>query len=181
MESSDAKFPQNPPLKTEKLVHLTQICLRILAIGTALAATSVMATSKQTTVIFGTVFSARYSYSSAFKFFAFANAFASAFTLLSLFYVLLFGRPGSNPANYFILFIHDLFMASLVLAGCAAATAVGYIGRYGNNHIGWIAICDQFGKFCNRVTGSVILSYVAFLFLLILTVISASRSRKIQV
>ncbi|KAL9422771.1 hypothetical protein AB3S75_034949 [Citrus x aurantiifolia] len=179
MESSQAiKLPQSQPhhqpLKYQKRFHVAQICLRILAIATALAATWVILTSKQHLVIFGIPFDARYSYSSAFKFFAFANVAASAFSLLSLLYLLIV------PANYFLLFLHDLFTMSLLLAGCAAATAVGYIGRYGNEHIGWMAICEQFGKFCNKVTASVILSYLSFLCLLVLTIISASRSRQFQ-
>jgi uncharacterized protein (TIGR01569 family) len=72
-------------------------------------------------------------------------------------------------------------MMSLVLAGCAAATAEGFIGRYGNSHAGWIPICDHFGKFCNKMTTSVILSYLSLSFLLMLTIISASKSRQIQV
>ncbi|KAI9177673.1 hypothetical protein LWI28_017953 [Acer negundo] len=166
-------------MKTPKLFYLTQICLRILAIATTLAAASVMFTSRQSTFIFGTIFEARYSFSSAFKFFAIANAVASAFSFLSLIYILIMCRQHSNPTHYFFLFLHDLLMMLLVLAGCAAATAVGYIGKYGNSHIGWTAICGQFGKFCNRMTTSVILSYVSVMFLLVLTIANASRSRQV--
>ncbi|KAH7578527.1 hypothetical protein ACOSP7_000163 [Xanthoceras sorbifolium] len=177
MENTEAANP----MKTQKLFHLAQICLRISAIATTLAATSVMVTSRQSIAIFGTTFDARYSYSSAFKFFAFANAIACAFSVLSLLYVLILCRQGSNPSHYFFLFLHDLLMMSLVLASCAAATAVGYIGKFGNNHIGWVAICDQFGKFCNRVTISVILSYLSVMFLLVLTIGNASRSRQVGI
>lgn len=70
---------------------------------------------------------------------------------------------------------------SLALAGCAAATAIGYVGKYGNRHSGWSPICDQFGEFCKRVTNAVIFAYLAVLFLLMLTIISASKSRQIMV
>ena len=72
-------------------------------------------------------------------------------------------------------------MVALLMAGCAAATAIGYVGKYGNSHSGWIAICDNFGKFCDKVTISVMLSYFAFGFYLFLTIISATMSRHIQV
>ncbi|XVE56511.1 hypothetical protein DITRI_Ditri04bG0016600 [Diplodiscus trichospermus] len=155
MESTEAKFPQNPPLKTHKLVLGAQICLRIVAIATALAATWVIVTSKQTVVVFGLQFYARYSYSSALRFFAFANAFACGFTSLSLLFVFFFGHHGLTPSNYYLLFLHDLFMMSLVLSGVAAGTAIGYIGRYGNSHA---VIC-----------------------LMVLTIISASKARHIKV
>lgn len=72
-------------------------------------------------------------------------------------------------------------MMSLVLAGCASETAVGYIGRYGNSHAGWSPICDHFGKFCNQTMTSVVLSYLALSFLLALTIMSAGTSRQIPV
>ena len=72
-------------------------------------------------------------------------------------------------------------MMSLVLAGCAAATAIGYVGRYGNSHAGWVPICDHFENYCNRITLSVIFSYLAFVFLLMLTIMSANKSREIGV
>ncbi|XP_062170643.1 CASP-like protein 1F1 [Alnus glutinosa] len=181
MASTESKFPQNPPPKTQKIVLGAQIGLRILVIGTALAATWVMLTCRQSTEIIGMTFDARYSYSSTFKFFAFANAVACSFALLSLLFVFFFCRQGLNPSNYYYLFLHDLFMTLLVLAGCAAATAEGFIGRYGNSHAGWTPICDNFGKFCNQMTTSVILSYLSLSFLLTLTITSASKSRQIQV
>ncbi|XVF11459.1 hypothetical protein REPUB_Repub08aG0029400 [Reevesia pubescens] len=181
MESIEARFPENPPLKTHKLVLGTQICLRIVAIATALAATYIVVTSKETVLVFGMSFDARYSYSPAFKFFAFANAFACGFTLLSLFFVFFFGRNGLTPTNFFLLFLHDLFMMSLVLSGVAAGTAIGYVGRYGNRHAGWFPICDHVKKYCHKVTISMILSYLSLVCLLVLTIISASKSRQIKV
>ncbi|KAG7951348.1 hypothetical protein I3843_12G002300 [Carya illinoinensis] len=128
MDSVEAKFSQNPHPKTQKIVLGIQICSRIFAIVTTMAAPCIIFTSKQSTEIIGITFDARYSYSSTFKFFAFANAIACAFSMLSLFFVFVLCRPGTNSANYYYyLFLHDLFMMSLVLAGCAAATAEGYI------------------------------------------------------
>ncbi|KAH7528172.1 CASP-like protein 1F1 [Ziziphus jujuba] len=181
MSTIESKFEQNPPLKTEKIFLGFQICVRILATASTLVATWMVLTSKQSTEIIGMKFDARYSYSPAYKFFAVANAIACVFSVLSLFLVFLLKRQCSNPANYFFLFLHDLFMALLVLAGCAAATAIGYVGKHGNDHSGWQPICDHFGKFCKRITNSVILSYLAVFFLLMLTISSASKSRQIQV
>ncbi|XWS60215.1 hypothetical protein CRYUN_Cryun07bG0016400 [Craigia yunnanensis] len=123
MESIEAKFPENPSLKRHKLVIGAQICWRIVAILTALAATWMIVTSKETVVVFGLQLDARYSYSSAYKFFAFANAFACGFTLLSLLFVFFFGRHGLTPTSY----------CSCTIC-VAAGTAIGYVGRYGNIH-----------------------------------------------
>ncbi|XP_057972595.1 CASP-like protein 1F1 [Malania oleifera] len=172
------KFTQNPLQKTQKIFQVAQIFLRILAFATALTATCLMVTNKQSTVIFGIEIDAKYSYSSAFKFFALANAVACAFCVVSLFLAFFLARQGSiNPSTYFLLFLHDLMMMGLVLAACAAATAIGYVGQYGNRHTGWVSICNQFGKFCRRSTISVVLSYLSFISLLLLSVISAYMSR----
>lgn len=68
---------------------------------------------------------------------------------------------------------------TLLMAGCAAATAIGYVGKYGNSHTGWMAICDHFSKFCNKLILSIMLSYLSFFFYLCLTIISANRSRHV--
>lgn len=178
----EAKFQEeNANLKKQKYSLVAQILLRTLTIVGTITATCVMVSAKQTTEVFGMKLDARYSYSSAFKFFAFANGVACAFSVLSLFLTFVLGRQVSKVANFFFLFLHDLLMMSLVLAGCAAATAIGYVGRYGYQRTGWMPICDNFGKFCDRVTTAVVFSYLSFVLLLILTIISAIQSRQSQV
>ncbi|KAJ7957198.1 CASP-like protein [Quillaja saponaria] len=181
MENLEDKFESNPSRKTHKLFLGAQISLRFLAFGATLAATCVIFTSKQSAVVIGMTFDASYSYSPAIMYFAFANAVACFFCLMSLFLVFVFCRGGADPAKYYYLFLHDLLMLVLVLSGCAAASAIGYVGRHGNSHTGWAPICDNFQKFCSKVATSLILSYLSVLFLLMLTVISATNSRKIQV
>ncbi|KAL4351287.1 hypothetical protein GQ457_06G036390 [Hibiscus cannabinus] len=179
MERGEAKFPENLHRKTNNLTFCAQIGLRIMAMSTAFAATWTIVTAKQTLVIFGMQFDARYTYSSAFKFFAFANAFACCFTFISLMFVFFSLRRGLSPSSFFLLFLHDLFMMSLVLSGVAAGTAIGYVGQYGNSHAGWMEICDRLKKYCERVTTSVLLSYLSVICLVVLTVISAGKSRQI--
>ncbi|XP_040933352.1 CASP-like protein 1F2 isoform X1 [Gossypium hirsutum] len=153
-------------------------------------------------------FDARYSYSPAFKFFAYANAIAFGFSLMSLFF-LFFARHALTATIYFFFFLHDLvysdgfninsdmscpffffliiqrgfgtlqMMMSLVLSGLAAGTVIGMVARDGNGHTGWLKICDRFEKFCDKVTVSMALSYVAVVCLLVLTVMSAGKSRQI--
>jgi uncharacterized protein (TIGR01569 family) len=68
-------------------------------------------------------------------------------------------------------------MMVLMISGCAAATGVAYIGSFGEEKIGWGAMCDRVGKFCSRMMVSVALSYFAFIAYLALTIISASKLR----
>ncbi|KAK4488956.1 hypothetical protein RD792_004747, partial [Penstemon davidsonii] len=67
-----------------------------------------MLTTKQSTVVFGIQLDARYNYSSAFKFFAFANLIACVFSVLSLFLAFILGSKEVDPTYYFYTFLHDL-------------------------------------------------------------------------
>ncbi|PSR89428.1 CASP-like protein [Actinidia chinensis var. chinensis] len=181
MDGVESKIMQNPPLKTDKYSLAVQICLRFLATMASLAAAWIMFTSKQSIVLYGINIDARYYYSSAFKFFAIANLIASIFSVVSLLAAAgILSRNCSDPNKFFCMFLHDLVVMSLILSACAAATAIGFVGRYGNSHIGWMAICDHFARFCDTMTISVALSYVSFVLYLLLTLISATKSRKIQ-
>ncbi|OAY48014.1 CASP-like protein 1F1 [Manihot esculenta] len=180
MENGEDGFPPYMLFRTQKTFASVQICLRIFAIGATLTAAWLMLTNKESTKIGVFVMYARYSYSSAFRFFAFANVVVCAFSVLSLMFLFILARYGSSPSHFFFLFLHDLFMMCLILAGCAAATAVGFVGKYGNSHSGWMPICNHFVRFCHRTTISLMVSYFSLLFLLILTVTSASNSRRIK-
>ncbi|KAI7985867.1 CASP-like protein 1F1 [Camellia lanceoleosa] len=181
MDGVEPKIMQNPTFKTHKYSLAAQICLRILATVASLAAAWIMFTNKQSIILYGLVVDARNSYSSAFKFFAVANLITSVFSVGSLFVAVILARNWPHLNNYFYMFLHDLVLMTLVIAACGAATSIGFVGRYGNNHAGWMPICDNFVRFCDRVTISLILSYFSFLFYLFLTIISANKSRKIQV
>ncbi|XP_057473135.1 CASP-like protein 1F1 [Actinidia eriantha] len=178
MAGVEAKIMQNPSLKTYKCSLGCQICLRLLASVASLSAVWIMFTSYQSLVLYGIHIDARYSDSSAFKFFAVANLIACSFSVKSLFVAVILVRKYSNPNKYFYLFLYDLIVMTLVMAACAAATAIGVVARNGNVHTGWIAICDNFVRFCHRITISVMLSYVSLVLYLLLTVISAKKSRK---
>ncbi|XP_050221545.1 CASP-like protein 1F1 [Mercurialis annua] len=181
MENYENKYPPNSPLKTKKIFFGAQIFLRVLTVGATLAAASIMVTNKQSISIGDFDMEAKYNYSSAFKFFVYANIIACVCSVLSLFFLCVVGRYSSNPGHIFFLFLHDLIMMLLLLAGCSAATAIGFLGKYGNTYSGWMPICDRFGKFCHRGTVSVMLAYLSVIFLLILTVSSANKSRQIHV
>ncbi|GMH31514.1 hypothetical protein Nepgr_033357 [Nepenthes gracilis] len=175
MERSEGKSDQNPRKKQPKISHKAQIFLRISALLSSAISACLMLTAHEEALIYGLSMSAKFSYSPAFKFAAYVNVVASAFSLLSLGVAFVIIRRG-NPINYYFVFLHDLVIMSLVLGGSAAATAIGYVGKYGNSHAGWLPICDHFTSFCNKVSASVILSYISVTFFLLLAVISAANS-----
>ncbi|KAG9144207.1 hypothetical protein Leryth_021871 [Lithospermum erythrorhizon] len=128
---------QNSSSKTHKLSFVAQIFLRVLVIVTTIVASWLILTSKQTVVVYGITADASYKYSSAYKFFAYANLIACVFSVLSLLLVafIIGNNKRFNQSKYFYLFLHDLLLTVLLMAGCAAATAIGYLAKYGNNHV----------------------------------------------
>ncbi|XP_043703758.1 CASP-like protein 1F1 [Telopea speciosissima] len=198
MEGVQSKESQDPTLTNTrggKYLMVAQALLRTLVAVCTLTAACLMFTSKQTTSVFGVSFSAKYNYVPAFRFsaeivgfdpyvlmfffgggficrfFADANVAACVLSLLSLGTVCFI----YHRLTYFFLFLHDLVMMTLLMAACAASTAIGEVGAHGNSYTGWMPICDHFGKFCNRVTASLIFSYLAVMMFLVLTVLSALR------
>ncbi|XP_077251677.1 CASP-like protein 1F1 [Tasmannia lanceolata] len=179
METQESKMDLIPIEKRQRSFVLTQIGLRTLAFGATLAATLLMATNKQTINLFGFQLDAKFSYSTACSFFVGGNAVACAYSLLSLPFIFIFNSQGSHPGNYFFLFLLDLIMTVLVMASASSATAIGYVSRKGNSHTGWMAICGQFGKFCDKAGGALVFSFAAFLLLFLLTILSVHRQRQI--
>ncbi|OVA09635.1 Uncharacterized protein family UPF0497 [Macleaya cordata] len=183
METFRIKTEQNSPQKVQRKFVWVEAFLRILGIAATLISIGLMVTSNQTTLYFNLQFVAKYSYSPAFKYFVAANAIACFFSVVSLFLVLIYCLKPSNNSDqkkYFIIFLIDLIATVFELPGCAAATSIGYLGLYGNEHTGWMAICDQFGKFCHKTMVSILIAYVASLLFLFLTIWSAWKSTKSQ-
>lgn len=67
----------------------------------------------------------------------------------------------------------------LITASASAATSIVYIAHKGNAGANWFAICQQYNNFCERISGSLIGSYIAialFTILIILSVLAISRN-----
>ncbi|KAI3727086.1 hypothetical protein L1987_66895 [Smallanthus sonchifolius] len=180
-ETNNSAVIKIPSPITHLSFMASQIWLRIVAAATSIAAVCLMLHSRQSKVLFGTPMDARYTYSPAFKFFMFMNVVACALSVLSLLPVFTLARKFSNSINYFYLFLHDLILLILLAVGSGAATAFAQVGKFGNSHAGWMPICDNFGKFCHKLSSSLILGYITLLCYLLLAIISANKARQIPV
>ncbi|KAG5523137.1 hypothetical protein RHGRI_035077 [Rhododendron griersonianum] len=175
MDSSEPKNMQDPRPKTQKYYLASQISLRLLAAVVSLTAATLAITDKQIITVYGIELEARYSYSSAFKYFASATIIACVFSVMSLIVAIVLDRKCSDSKIYFYMFLHDLVGTAMVISAASAATAIGLVARDGNNYLGWMAICGDFVRFCNKMTVAVVLSYFSFVLYLLLTIISAKK------
>lgn len=161
---------------TRRSSFMGQILLRVLAVGFTLAAISVMITSSESVTLFGFRFTARYSYSSSLRFLLGADVAVCCFSILSLISVCLLRHLNSHHrTSYFLLFLHDLVMMLLMMSGCVAASAVGYVSKYGEEKIGWMAVCDHVNKFCDQMLLSLVFSYLTFFSYLSLTIMAVTK------
>ncbi|KAL9258166.1 CASP-like protein [Drosera capensis] len=169
----------NPRIRPQRMIsssksNVAQICLRAFAAVTSAVSAYLMLTSKEEAVVYGISMSARYNYSPAFKYAGYINIVASASALISLIITTVQVRKGILT-SYFLVFLHDLVMTSLLVGGCAAAAAIGYVGKHGCEEAGWSAICNHFGSFCNRIATSVVVGFASTFFFLLLVIFSAIR------
>ncbi|KAJ1392899.1 Casparian strip membrane protein [Sesbania bispinosa] len=160
---SSSNTPTSSSSQQHRTFFMAQNILRILAIVLSAASIAIMVTNNQTVSIFTIRFEAHFYYSSSFKFFVAANGVVCAMSVLTLIINLVLGQQVSHRKDYyFFLFMHDMVMTVLIIAGCAAATATGYVGQYGEEHMGWMPICDHVHKFCKTSLVSLLLSYLSF-------------------
>ncbi|KAL0460803.1 UNVERIFIED_CONTAM: Casparian strip membrane protein 3 [Sesamum latifolium] len=113
------------------------------------------------------------------RFFVVANAIASGYLVLSLpFSIVAIVRPHAVGLKL-LLIILDTVMMAFTTAAAASAAAIVYLAHNGNSNTNWLAICQQFTDFCQRVSGAVVASFIAaaiFLFLIVLSAVALRRN-----
>lgn len=69
-------------------------------------------------------------------------------------------------------------LLAFTTAAAASAAAIVYLAHNGNQNTNWLAICQQFNDFCQRVSGAVVASFIAaviFIFLIVLSAVALRR------
>lgn len=80
-----------------------------------------------------------------------------------------------NP-NMFLITLKVIIALATGAAGSSAA--IVYLAHNGNQDANWLAICQQFGDFCQRASGAVVAAFVTVVLLILMVVISASALRR---
>ncbi|KAF9626242.1 hypothetical protein IFM89_031369, partial [Coptis chinensis] len=83
------------------------------------------------------------------------------------------------PTFTFFVVANSVAMLALLTAGASAAAAIVYLAHKGNVRANWFAICQQFNSFCERISGSLIGSFIGIVIIILLVLLSAvSISRR---
>nr|GEX36355.1 CASP-like protein 1 [Tanacetum cinerariifolium]GEZ55444.1 CASP-like protein 1 [Tanacetum cinerariifolium] len=164
---------------------LVDLVLRVILFVSALVAIIIMVTSKQTKMIpvapsLAIPVTAKFSQIPAFTYYVAAMSVACLYSIitsvLSVFAMLKPKRSSIKQSVHFV--ILDSLLLGIMAAATGAAGAVGYIGYRGNSHTRWNKVCNVYASFCSHITGSVSISLlpsVALLLLIWLSVIVLSK------
>ncbi|GFP82712.1 casparian strip membrane protein 1 PjCASP1 [Phtheirospermum japonicum] len=161
-------------------VAIFDLILRISAATAALAATIVMGTTEQTLPFFTQFFQFRASYDDlpTFTFFVIAMAIVTGYLILSVpFSIVCIARPVA-AAPRILLILLDTLTVTLATSAAGASAAIVYLAHNGNSDANWLAICQQFNDFCQRVSGAVVAAFVSAVLLIFLVVLSAIALKK---
>ncbi|KAG0513585.1 hypothetical protein BDA96_10G115200 [Sorghum bicolor] len=158
-----------------KGVSVLDLILRFIAIIGTLASAIAMGTTNETLPFFTQFirFKAQYSDLPTLTFFVVANSIVCAYLILSLpLSIVHIIRSRAKYSRLLLIFL-DAAMLALVTAGASAAAAIVYLAHKGNVRANWLAICQQFDSFCERISGSLIGSFGAMVMLILLILLSA--------
>ncbi|XWS43382.1 hypothetical protein CRYUN_Cryun16bG0098400 [Craigia yunnanensis] len=164
----------------KKGLGIFDFLLRLGAIIAALAAAATMGTSDETLPFFTQFFQFEASYDDlpTFMFFVIAMALVAGYVVLSLpFSIITIVRPHA-VAPRLLLFILDIVAVTLATAAGAAAAAIVYLAHNGNPNTNWPAICQQFGDFCQEMSGAVVASFLTVVVPMLLILLSGFSLKK---
>ncbi|KAM7262400.1 hypothetical protein ACFE04_000083 [Oxalis oulophora] len=163
-----------PKGKYHKGISIIDFIVRLCAMVPALAAAAAMGTSDETLPFFTQFFQFQASYDDlpTFQFFLIAMAIVAGYLFLSLpFSIVTIVRPFAAAPRLLLLTLDTVALVLATSAGAAAA-AIVYLAHNGNSNTNWLAICQQFGNFCQEASGAVVASLVAVVLLVFLVLIS---------
>ncbi|KAJ7953837.1 CASP-like protein [Quillaja saponaria] len=175
LDAGEASKDVNPTQRLNRGLSVLDFILRIIAGAGTLASAVTMGTTNETLPFFtqSIQFRAEYDDIPSFTFFVIGNSIACGYLVLSL-VLSLFHIVRSAAVNSRILLLaFDTAMLGLLSAAASAAASIVYLAHKGNSDANWFAICQQFNNFCERISGSLIGSFVAAFLLILLIITSA--------
>ncbi|KAI9389754.1 hypothetical protein POPTR_008G088700v4 [Populus trichocarpa] len=154
-------------------ISIADLILRgVAAIGTFASALT-MGTTSETLTIFTQpiMIRAKYNDLPSLTFFVIANSIVCGYLVLSIPLSISHFIRREARITRIILVIFDTAMVELLTAGAAAATVVVYLAHKRNAN--WLAICQQFNNFCERISGSLIGSFASIIMIMLIIITSA--------
>ncbi|CAL9215312.1 unnamed protein product [Arabidopsis halleri] len=151
-------------------IRTAETMLRLAPVGLCVAALVVMLKDSETNE-FGSI---SYSNLTAFRYLVHANGICAGYSLLSA-AIAAMPRSSSTMPRVWTFFCLDQLLTYLVLAAGAVSAEVLYLAYNGDSAITWSDACSSYGGFCHRATASVIITFFAVCFYILLSLISSYK------
>ncbi|KAK9992357.1 hypothetical protein SO802_027342 [Lithocarpus litseifolius] len=151
------------------------VSLRVLLFAAAVTAVVVIVTSDQTKFIpmLGILRKAKFKHSPAFVYFVVAHCVAGLYSIITTLASLsVISKPNLSTKFLLHFAFWDVLILGLVASATGTAGGVAYVGLKGNNHVGWVKICNNYDKFCQHLAGSLAVSLFASFVLVLLVWLS---------
>ncbi|KAF8779793.1 hypothetical protein HU200_002053 [Digitaria exilis] len=152
------------------------LIIRFVAVVATVGSAIAMGTTNQTLPFFTQFlrFKAQYDDLPTLTFFVVVNSIVAAYLVLSIPLSIVHIIRSRAKYSRLVLVFFDAAMLALVTSAASAAAAIVYLAHKGNARANWFAICQQFDAFCERISSSLIGSFVAMALLVVLIVLSAA-------
>ncbi|KAL2903978.1 CASP-like protein 7 [Bienertia sinuspersici] len=155
-------------------LSILDLIFRIVAGVSTLASAIAMATTNETLPFFTQFirFRAEYDDLPTFMFFVVANSIITGYLVLSLTFSIFHIIKTNAKGSRILLVILDTAALGVLTSAASAAAAIVYLAHKGNTSANWFAICQQFNSFCERISGSLIGSFIAVVMFILLILLS---------
>ncbi|KAL6186832.1 hypothetical protein ACLB2K_042951 [Fragaria x ananassa] len=173
LEGSEA-HKSIPKVRVSRVLSVLDFILRVVAALGTLASAIAMGTSRQTLPFVSQFarFKANYKDLPTFTFFVIVNSIVCVYLVLSLPVSIVHIIWTGAVKSRITLVIFDTAMMGLLTAGASSATAIVFLAHYGSSSANWFPFCRQFNNFCERISGSLIGSFVAVVVIIVLIILS---------
>ncbi|KAK7400902.1 hypothetical protein VNO78_12211 [Psophocarpus tetragonolobus] len=175
VESGETSEKAAPRKGLIRGLSILDFILRIVAAIGTLGSALTMGTTRET-LPFATQFvrfRAVFKDLPTFVYFVTSNSIVCVYLVLSLvlsfFHIV---RSAAVKSRVLLVFL-DTVMFGLLTTGAAAAASIVYVAHYGNSSANWFPFCRQYNNFCERISGSLIGSFIAVVLFIILIFMSA--------
>ncbi|KAM5567238.1 casparian strip membrane protein 1-like [Rosa sericea] len=174
LEGSEAHKPI-PKVRVSRVLSVIDFILRVVAAVGTLASAITMGTSRQTLPFVARFvrFKANYKDLPTFTFFVIVNSIVCVYLVLSLPVSIVHIIWTGAVKSRITLVILDTAMLGLLTAGASSATAIVAMAHYGSTLANWFPFCRQFNNFCQRISGSLIGSFIAVVVIILLIILSS--------
>ncbi|XP_076952424.1 CASP-like protein 1 [Bidens hawaiensis] len=154
---------------------VVDVVLRVMLFVTSLIGIILMINSKQTKSIhvapgMTIPMAAKFSQSPAFIYYVATLSVTCFYSIITgVLSVLIMLKPKrSSTRLLFCFLILDTLLFGIMASATGAAGGVAYIGFKGNSHTKWNMICNMYDSFCGHIAGSIAVSLLPSIGLLLL-------------